>query len=180
MKRSCAMAIAGLLVCAAPAMAGCPAAGFVNDAGYAIMGAARTGSPKAFTRVAARYTNLTDLALFALGKHRDKLPKSQQAEYVALTRAFIGRFLAQHASRFKSESMKITDCSGSDSKLMVSTRLSGGQRVVFRLYKTRGGYLVRDLSVSSVWLGQQLRSTFVGVINRNGGDLSALLRYLRT
>jgi ABC-type transporter MlaC component len=180
MMRSGAIAIAVLLAIASPAAAGCPAAGFVSDAGYAIMGAARTGSPKAFTRVAARYTNLESLALFALGKYRDRLPKSQRAEYVTLTRDFIGRFLAKHAERFRSDGMKITECSGNDSKLMVSTRLSGGQRVVFRLYKARGGYRVQDLSVSSVWLGQQLRSTFVGVISRNGGDVSALLRYLRS
>jgi ABC-type transporter MlaC component len=39
---------------------------------------------------------------------------------------------------------------------------------------------VRDVNVSSVWLAQPLRSTFVGVMRRNRGDFAALFKYLRT
>jgi ABC-type transporter MlaC component len=57
--------------------------------------------------------------------------------------------------------------------------MSNGKKIVFKLYKTKRGFLVRDVNVSSVWLAQQLRSTFVGVIRRNGGDINALFKYLR-
>ena len=63
---------------------------------------------------------------------------------------------------------------------MVSTRMSNGKKIIFKLYRTRRGFLVRDVNVSSVWLAQQLRSTFVGVIRRNNGDINALFKYLRT
>lgn len=144
-----------------------------------MMGAARSQSPAAFSGVASRYTDMTSIALFALGQHRGALPKGKRAEYVALTKGFIGRFMAKHASRFKGTGITVTDCSGSGRNMTVNARLSGGQKVVFKLYKTRSGFLVRDLNVSSIWLAQQLRSTFTGVLRRNNGDVGALLRYLR-
>ena len=105
---------------------------------------------------------------------------AQKAEYVALTRGFIGRFMARHASRFSGSGLKITGCSGTKNALIVNTQLSGGKKIIFKLYRTRRGYLVRDVNVSSVWLAQQLRSTFVGVMRRNRGDFAALFKYLRT
>lgn len=158
----------------------CEAQAFINNAGNAMMGAARVGSPKAFSGVASRYTDLNSIALFALGPNRAAMNKTQQAEYIVLTRGFIGRFMARHAGKFSGNGLKITGCVGSKNDLTVNTQLSTGKKIIFRLYKTKRGYLVRDVNVSSVWLAQQLRSTFVGVIRRNNGDIAALFKYLRT
>ncbi|NJM30421.1 MAG: ABC transporter substrate-binding protein [Rhizobiales bacterium] len=159
--------------------AACEAEGFVTDAGKAFMGAARSRSAAAFSGAASRYADLNAIALFALGANRSSLPKSRQAEYVALTRAFIGKVLAKNAGRFRASGISVVSCSGSAKALTVNTRLSGGQKLVFKLYKTRGGYRVRDVSVSSVWLAQQLRTTFASVLRKNGGDIDALFNYLR-
>ena len=159
--------------------AACPAEPFVKNAGAAMMGAARRKSPAAFAGVAARYTDMHHIALFALGQHRADLPKAQEAEYVALTKGFVGRFMAKHAGRFNGNGLSVTECRGAGRAVTVSARLSGGQKVVFKLNKTRNGYKVNDMNVASIWLAQQLRSTFTGVIRRNGGDIDALFRYLR-
>ncbi len=117
--------------------------------------------------------------MFALGPHRARLNKSREAEYLALTRGFIGRFMMKHSRRFSGSGMIIKDCVTSSNALTVSTRLSNGKKIIFKLHRSKRGFLVRDVNVSSVWLAQQLRSTFVGVINRNGGDINALFAYLR-
>lgn len=174
-----ALVSAALVLLADNAAAGCVAEPFVRNAGAAIMGAARVKSAAAFSGVASRYADLRGIALFALGPHRGLLVKSQEAEYVALTRIFIGRFMARHAGRFSGTGLNVTSCAGSGRALIVKVRLTGGQTVIFKLYKTRSGYRVQDLNVSSVWLAQQLRSTFTAVIRRNGGDIGALLTYLR-
>lgn len=162
-----------------PSALACDATPFVRNAGAAMMGAARTRSPAAFSGVASRYTDMNSIALFALGQHRGALPKARQGEYVALTKGYVGRFMAKHAGRFKGTGITVTKCSGTGKNMTVNAKLSGGQPVVFKLYKTRSGYRVRDLNVSSIWLAQQLRSTFTGVLKRNGGDVNALLRYLK-
>lgn len=160
------------------AVAGCPAEPFVRSAGNAFLGAARSGSPAALSGVAARYTDLRGIALFALGPHRSRVGKAQEARYVALTRGFIGRFLAKNSGRIAGGGLKIVSCTGSANAPVVTAQLANGKRIVFKLYKTRRGYMVRDVNFSSVWLAQQLRSTFVGVVNRNGGNINALYSYL--
>ncbi len=144
-----------------------------------MMNAARTRSATAFSSVASRYADLHSIAIFALGPYRGSLKKSREAEYVALTRAFIGRFMLKHARRFAGDGLSITSCTGGNRALVVKVRLTGGQNVVFKIHKTRSGYRVQDLNVSSVWLAQQLRSTFTGVIRRNNGDVGALMQFLR-
>ena len=157
----------------------CPASTFVTNAGNAFMGAARVHTASAFSGVTARYTDLRGISMFALGPHRGRLSKSREAEYLSLTRGFIGRFMMKHSRRFSGSGMTIKDCITSSNTLTVSTRMSNGKKMIFKLHRTKRGFLVRDVNVSSVWLAQQLRSTFVGVINRNGGDINALFVYLR-
>ena len=157
----------------------CPASSFVQSAGSAFIGAARNGSPGAFIGVASRYADLNGIAMFALGPHRAQLKKSQQAEYVTLTRNFIGRFMSQNSSRLASDGLAVTDCAGSGNALTVGTKTGNGKRIIFKVYKTRAGYRVRDVNVSSYWLAQQLRSKFTSVIRSNNGDIGALFAYLR-
>lgn len=160
------------------ATAGCPAEPFVRNAGNAFLGAARSGSPARLSGVASRYADLRSIALFALGPHRKSVGKGEEARYVALTRGFIGRFLAKHSGRISGSGLKVVSCAGPASAPVVVAQLGNGKRIVFKLTKSRGGYIVRDVNFSSVWLAQQLRSTFVGVVNRNGGNISALYSYL--
>jgi phospholipid transport system substrate-binding protein len=157
----------------------CPAGDFVLNAGAAMQSAARSRSPSAFAGVAARYTDLRGIALFALGPHRSRLGKGEEGRYVNLTKGFIGRFMAKNASRVAGSGLKITDCKGSGANYTVTTQMANGKRFVFRIGGKRGGYRVRDVNVSSVWLAQQLRSSFTGVIRRNNGDIGALYAYLQ-
>lgn len=166
--------------CLPSAAAGaCEASAFIINAGKAFMGAARVRSASAFSGVTARYTDLRGISMFALGPHRRLLSQSREAEYLTLTRRFIGRFMVRYSGRFSGSGMTIKDCVTSTNSLTVSTRLSNGKKIIFKLHRSKRGFLVRDVNVSSVWLAQQLRSTFVGVINRNGGDINALFAYLR-
>ena len=166
--------------CLPSAAAGaCEASAFITNVGNAFMGAARVRSASAFSGATARYTDLRGISMFALGPHRGLLNRAREAEYLTLTRSFIGRFMMKYSSRFSGSGMTIKDCAGSGNTLTVSTRMSNGKKIIFKLHRTKRGFLVRDVNVSSVWLAQQLRSTFVGVINRNGGDIDALFAYLR-
>jgi hypothetical protein len=150
----------------------CPSEALVLSAGKAFNVAAKSGSPGAFLSAASRHTDMRALALFALGPHRKKLTKAQEGEYLRLARDFIGRFMARYADRFKVDGLKVISCSGGT----ITATANGGKKLIFRV---DGGRL-KDVNVSSVWLASQMRATFVGVINRNNGDIEALLRYLRS
>ncbi len=149
----------------------CPSEGLVMGAGKAFTSASKSGSAQAFLSAASRYADTRGMVMSALGPHRKKLSKAQEAEYVRLAQGFMGRFMAQYSSRFNVAGMKVTTCNGN----LVTVAATGGRKIIFRV----GGGRVQDVNVSSVWLAGQMRSTFVGVLNRNNGDIKALLKYLR-
>jgi phospholipid transport system substrate-binding protein len=160
---------------ATSAQSKCEAEAFVQSAGNAFLSAARAGSPQAFTSAASRFADLRGIALFALGQHRKSLPKGREAEYVSLARTYMGGFMAKYADRFSGTGLKVVSCSGNT----VNASTAAGKKLMFRVSGGKGKYRVQDVNVSSVWLAGQMRSTFVGVINRNNGDINALFTYLR-
>ncbi len=177
-----ALAVAWLLAFVpAPAAANpaCAAATYVKTVGEAYDRAARSGSASAFTSAAARYTDLRSLSLFALGRYRKDLPKARESEYLALTRRFIGEFMAKNGKGFRASDLEVVSCRQSGGGVLVDTRLSTGGKVIFRLSKRGGGYRVQDVNLRGIWLAQQLRSTFVGTISRTG-SIEGLFRYLNS
>lgn len=156
----------------------CPAENYIQSAGEAFMSASRSGTASAFSTAASRFADLHSLALFALGIYRQQLPKSRETEYVARTRTFMGKFMAEYGSHFSGNSIVITSCNESAGGLTVGTKLSTGQTLSFRLRKAGGGYRVQDVSVSSIWLAQTMRNKFTRIISENNGDINALMSYL--
>lgn len=177
LKRICfAIFAAFVLLLSRPSLASnCPAEGFVLSAGNAFLAAARNGSPSAFTSAASRYADLRAITLFALGPHRKSLPKGKEAEYVGLAKAYMGAFMSKHAAKFAGSGLKVTTCSGNT----VNATMASGKKLIFRVSGSKGHYRVQDVNAASIWLAGQMRTTFVGVINRNNGDINALLKYLR-
>jgi hypothetical protein len=157
---------------AAPALAAsCPAEGFIKQAGADFVRAAKSHSPENFANAAARYADIRSVALFALGIHRKDLPKSREAEYVSLTRKFMGKFMVEYSTELSGNGLSITACSGN----LVTTKFDSGQSIIFRL---KGSRQIEDVNVSGIWLIQVMRTKFANVINHNGGDVNALLKWL--
>ncbi|MCA3560443.1 MAG: ABC transporter substrate-binding protein [Aestuariivirga sp.] len=156
--------------------ASCPAESFVRNAGQAYDRAAAAGSPSAFASAAARYSDLRALSLFALGKYRNDLPKSREAEYLSLTRRFIGETLKEYGQGLSGGIADILDCDSAGGVLTVTARSASGKKIVFRLAKAGGGYTVKDVNMQGIWLAQQMRSKFTATISRKGID--GLFAYL--
>jgi phospholipid transport system substrate-binding protein len=163
-------AIALLLTFPAATAFACSGENLVMGAGRAFTAASKSGSATAFLNAASRYADVRGIAASALGPHRKKLTKAQEAQYFRLAPAFMGKFMARYANNFNASGMKITTCSSGT----ITATTASGKKIIFRV----SGGRVRDVNVSSIWLAGQMRSTFVGVINRNGGNVDALIRYL--
>ena len=154
----------------------CPAESFVRSAAQAYDRAAAAGSTDAFASAASRFSDLRSLSFFALGQYRKDLPKSREAEYLSLTRNFIGDTLKRHGSGLRGGNLDIVDCAASGGGYVVTTRSASGKKIVFRLAKAGGGYTVKDVNMQGIWLAQQMRSKFTGTISRKGID--GLFAYL--
>jgi hypothetical protein len=150
--------------------ASCPGADAVKKAASSFVRAAETGSPAAFASALARHTNTDQLALFALGKYRDRLPAARRDEYISNARRFMSQFLASNADRFRWSSLVVESCKGN----LIQTSLDHGSDLTWRV----AGERIEDVRISGFWLTLQLRSKFTGIIQREHGDVSALLDYL--
>jgi len=153
----------------------CPAEGFVKRAGQAYDRAASAGSAAAFAHAAGQFSDLRQLSLFALGQYRKDLPKAREAEYLRLTRNFIGNTLKKHGGGLGGN-LDVVDCASSGGGLVVTARSAAGRKIVFRLAKAGGGYTVNDVNMQGIWLAQQMRSKFTGTVSRSGID--GLFAYL--
>lgn len=158
----------------------CEAGSFVISAGKTYDQAARANSATAFANGVARYSDMRTIALFALGRYRKLLPKAREAEFVGLTKTFMGQFMLEHGKNFRVGTLEIVECSGIGDNINVKARTVSGDSVTFRVSKTGSGFVVRDMRANSIWLVQQMRSTFVGTISRNNGDINSLFKYLKS
>ena len=169
------LAITTLIFIAPAQAASCPAEKFIQSAGNAFMSAANTGTPQAFSSAAAKFADLRGLALFALGPYRRNLDPGMEGKYVARTKAFMGKFMADNASHFSGSAITITSCVPSTNGLTVGAKLTGGSSITFRL---KGAYRIEDVNVAGIWMAQTLRSKFNNVITTHDGDVNALMMYL--
>jgi ABC-type transporter MlaC component len=174
------MAVFGFATPQAVAAPACAAASYVKSAGQAYDRAARAGTAAAFATAASRYTDLQGLSYFALGRYRSALPKNRQSEYLNLTRRFVGDFMLEYGKGFEASTLEIVDCKTSGGNIVVNARLTNGGKVIFRISKAGGGFTVKDMNMKGIWLAQQMRSAFVGTLNRSNGDFDALFNFLKS
>ena len=163
--------IVSLLYGSAPVLAqqNCPGAGVVQAAAKSFIAAAQTRDPGQFSNTVARYTDLTALALFALGPYRNELTPDQKSNYVGLVRGFIGRFLAEHAGSFANAQFQIQSCGDGEIR-----SVAGREQIVWNV----SGNHIRDVQAGGFSLAVELQSKFVSVIRQHGGDIGALFKFL--
>lgn len=168
---SCLLFLAiGLPLTLGPAFAACSGEGVVKSAGASFVTAKQAGTADAFANAVAKHTDITALALAALGPYRKELKPDKQAEYIARTKAYIGRFFLRYSDRFTQGTLVIDSCAGD----LVKTT-SGTNNLV---WKVSGGK-IRDVQISGIWLANQMRAKFVSEIRRGGHEkIDALFRFL--
>ena len=115
------------------------------------------------------------IALFALGKHRKRLPKASEKQYIKLTSRYVSKTLASFSKKFRASSVEAVRCRGKT----VESRLNqlGGrppQKLIFRIK----GNKVSDVNVQNVWLAQLLRSNFSSILKKGGNKMSVLFSHL--
>lgn len=179
----CLSLAAGAGVLAGPAMAAGAVENFVIKAGADLIQAAKSGSASAFRSLLRSYIDVTNMALFALGKFRRKLPEDQHEEYISLVESFMVHTLTQFGRKFKGRTFEVVNARKTGSGITVQSNLKflGGkkQKVTWKLVGGGDNYRVADINFQGVWLAGLLRSTFVDLIKKNGNNIDGLMAYLR-
>jgi phospholipid transport system substrate-binding protein len=192
MMRFIAPALALLLAVAAPGptRAADDAAGFISDLGQRTVRvlAAKVSEGEREAQFRALFDEGFDvpaISRFVLGNYWRVATDEQRRAFVTLFEAYVVHAYAVRFNEYSGQQLKVTAqrAEGEDSALVQSViaQPSGAPplRVDWRVGKTEKGYKINDVVIEGVSMAVTQRQEFSAVIQRNGGEIDALLKLLR-
>lgn len=180
---------AGLLMQAAPALAAESAASFIAQAGNSVLSLARDHSlseaelKQRLGAIADKDFDAPRIAKFVLGRYWRTASEAERQQFI---QAFENYMVQVYASRFRQYSgaqFKVTGERQDGQTSMVTTDIArpNGQpaHVIWQVVQTPSGYKITDVSIEGVSQAVTYRQEFASVIERGGGQVSALINQLR-
>lgn len=171
-----------------PAGAATPPEAFVEAFAARVLATLRDGSLAPAQRIAAvdelvtRSFALDRVARIALGRYWRVATPAEQREFSQLFKASV---LASYGKRFDAYAdrrLRVAGAQPAGEHVSVESYVEGGAtpiRLDWRLAEIDGDWRILDVSVEGVSLLVTYRNEFAAVIERGGGQVSALLAELR-
>jgi phospholipid transport system substrate-binding protein len=139
----------------------------------------------AFQRLAEQAFDFPRIARFTLGAYWRTASDDQKQQYLAVFQAYMVKYYWSQFSSFNAADFKVTKQrdSGGDFTI-VSTDIDrpGGQPPIaaeWTVAKLGDGFKITDVSVSGISQLLTYRDQFASVLDRNGGNVSALIDLLK-
>jgi phospholipid transport system substrate-binding protein len=160
-------------------------ASLVNDLGTRALAAMRNGDAAAvqrqFRQLVRRYFDAEACARSALGPHWQNATAQQQQEYANRYEDYIVIVYSTLLGHLGGESITVLGSEPNEEGVIVTSRINGAVQigVDWQLNPTNNGYKVTNLIVSGINMASVQHSDLVSVIQRNGGQMQALLVALR-
>ncbi|MDB5364102.1 MAG: putative toluene tolerance transporter [Rhodospirillales bacterium] len=164
---------------------------FINELGQKAL-AALTNKSASATELQQRFRQLLNenfdvptIARFALGRYWNAASPAQQQEYSKL---FEDQIVDAYATRFREyagEQFKVTTTRQEGNDTVVSSQIirpAGGPPVDvdWRVRSNGHGPRIIDVAVAGVSMARTQQQEFAAVIERNGGNVDALIQALRS
>ncbi len=192
MRFARAFAISFAVAVAAPTAlrAADDAAGFISDLGQRTVQilAAKISDSERETKFHTIFDEGFDvpaISRFVLGGYWRTASEAQRQDFVALFETYVVRAYTVRFNDYGGEQLKVTAAraEGDDGSMVQSiiARPSGAPplKVDWRVAKTDKGFKIVDVVVAGVSMAVTQRQEFAAVIQRNGGQIDALLKILR-
>jgi phospholipid transport system substrate-binding protein len=188
MMRFIAPALALLLAVAAPGptRAADDAAGFISDLGQRTVRvlAAKVSEGEREAQFRALFDEGFDvpaISRFVLGNYWRVATDEQRRAFVTLFEAYVVHAYAVRFNEYSGQQLKVTAqrAEGEDSALVQSVIAQPSGAPPLRVDKTEKGYKINDVVIEGVSMAVTQRQEFSAVIQRNGGEIDALLKLLR-
>lgn len=138
-----------------------------------------------FASILDRSFDLQTIGKFTLGKYWNTASAAEREEYSRLFRKMILNVYTARFSEYNGEKIEVSTARDLNEKDKIVTSYiipaSGGEKVQvdWRVRNKGGSYKVVDVVVAGVSMGVTQRSDFASVIQSGGGNVKALLDYLR-
>ena len=160
-------------------------ANFVNDLGTRALAAMRNRDTAAvqgqFRQLFRRYFDAEACARSALGPHWQNATAQQQQEYANRYEDYIVIVYSTLLSHLGGETFTVLGSRPSEQGVIVTSRVDGVVSIAvdWQLSPSINGYKVTNLFVNGINMASLQHSEMVSVIQRNSGQMQALLAVLR-
>jgi phospholipid transport system substrate-binding protein len=190
-SRAVALLLAVILpLAAAPVRAADDSAGFIADLGQRTVKvlASKLSERERETQFRAIFDegfDVSAIARFVLGQYWRSATDAQRQDFVALFEAYVVHAYAVRFNEYAGQQLQVIAARPEgDASSLVQSRIaqpSGAPplKVDWRVGKTANGYKINDVVVEGVSMAVTQRQEFASVIQRNGGQIDALLKLLR-
>ena len=161
---------------------------FVTDLGTRALAAMRSGGAAAakqgqFGQLFRQYFDVEACARSALGPYWNNATAQQRQEFVKLYEDYVVIGYSAHLGALGGDSFKVLGSHPDKKRVIVASRIQiNGATPVgvdWQLNPTNDGYKVTDIIINGISMASAQHSDLVSVIQRNSGQLSALLIALR-
>jgi phospholipid transport system substrate-binding protein len=188
--RTSALLLAVILPLAAPARAADDSAGFIADLGQRTVKVlasklAEKEREAQFRVIFNEGFDVTAISRFVLGQYWRTASEAQRQDFVALFEAYVVHAYAVRFNEYAGQQLQVVGAraEGDDSSLVQSriAQPNGAPplKVDWRVGKTGKGFKINDVVVEGISMAITQRQEFASVIQRNGGQIDALLKLLR-
>ena len=138
-----------------------------------------------FRKLLNDHFDVKTIGRFVLGRYWRKASEEERAEFLMLFEDLIVDTYVDRFAKYSGENLSVTktEAAWNDDSIVFSSinRPGGGPPVgvAWRLRLRNGSYLIIDVMVEGVSMGQTQRSEFASVIRRNDGEVKGLIAKLR-
>ena len=160
-------------------------ASVVGDLGTRALAAMRNGDTAAvqgrFRQLFRQYFDAEACARSALGPHWQNATAQQRQEYANRYEDYIVIVYSTLLGHLGGESFTVLGSQPNEEGVIVTSRINGAAQigVDWQLTPTNNGYKVTNLFVSGINMASMQRSDLISVVQRNSGQMQALLVAMR-
>jgi phospholipid transport system substrate-binding protein len=177
------------LVAMSPAVADTGPAEFVRTLGNEALGVIRADMPPAqkqafFHQLLQQDFDVPGIARFVLGPSWRIASEPEKQEFSRLFMDYIVRVYSERFAQYRGETLRVTGSRSDSDGAIVTSEIIRPQgappiKVDWSLSTRDGLYKISDVIIDGVSMRTSERSEFASVIQRNGGQVQALLAMLR-
>jgi phospholipid transport system substrate-binding protein len=153
----------------------------INVLGSSVPSNERTAT---FRRLLSDDFDLPGVARFVLGPYGRELTATQRQEFVTLFRDALAEAYADRLGQYAGAPFRVTSVRpAGDATMVVGSevmRRDGAPvRIDWQVIRRNGSFLIADVKIDGVSQKLAQRNTFIGIIQRNGGQPNAVIAALR-
>ncbi|MBC8038630.1 MAG: ABC transporter substrate-binding protein [Rhizobiales bacterium] len=154
----------------------------IADEVMALANSGQTGNGlrSKFLALLKRYIDLRDVANYALGPYRNKLPAGKKNEFYRAFEIYVAGFFAFYVKDFRGSGLQVISSSTQGKFIVIHSALKPSrEQVRWRLTNAGSGFRVNDVNVKGAWVRIAMQGRITRILKGSKGDFEALFEELR-